>query len=115
MKLLLFYILLLLSCNSSKNIIGKRLIEGKWVWLSPRNTMNYPGLEFRKGGYATFESFGDTVYTFKYHFKKNDLQIVNINGDKIYHNKILKLTSDSLIFENLIELEGKQIYYKEKW
>ena len=86
MKNIIIFTAVLLSCNLAKINKDKYPIQGKWIWLKPRNTLNYAGLEFDNIGRATFGSFGDTTYYYRYFLKKNDLQLVDINNNKKLEN-----------------------------
>jgi hypothetical protein len=105
-------VILLFSCTSSKinNNDWNSLIEGRWR-LTIKYQTNYPTIEFTKGG-AVFNSLADTIYGFSCTLKKSDLILFDgVNPKK--HNRIIKLTKDSLIFENLLEYKTPQVYIRE--
>lgn len=111
MKNVFIIIAVLLSCNTTKKIEGRSdTIIGRWCLLNP-NQLNYPTLTFGMDSIAIFSSKMDTVYSFKYFVEGNYLNLVQ-PSTKVNRDRILKLTSDSLILETLLEHKIKQVYYK---
>jgi hypothetical protein len=109
--ILYLFLSLLYSCGSSKKNYKdwNQSIEGKWK-LTVGYQVNYPKIEFTKGG-AVFYSLADTVYGFSCRMIKSDLILFDgINPET--HNRIKKLTQDSLVFENLLEHKSPQVYIR---
>lgn len=104
-------LILLCSCMTSKtNQNDWDKLIGKWR-LTVKYQTNYPTIQFTKGG-AVFNSLADTIYGFSCTLKKKDLILFDgINPET--HNRIIKLTQDSLIFENLLEHKTPQAYVRE--
>lgn len=105
-------LILLYSCITSKTNQNdwNKLIEGSWK-LTVKYQTNYPTIQFTKGG-VVFNSLVDTIYGFSCTLKRKDLILFDgINPGT--HNKIIKLTQDSLIFENLLEHKTLQVYIRE--
>ena len=86
-----------------ENIVGK--------WLLTVKQVNYPSLIFSSDSTAIFNSMGDTVYRYKFYIDKTELVLRDING-KTTKDKILKVDSDSLIFETLADNKTVQKYCK---
>lgn len=113
-RLTLLYISMCLlgSCGvsnkSTKN--WDRLIEGTWgiKMLTP---ILYERIELNKGG-AVIYTTGDTIYMFAFELKKNDLLLRDRYGIET-HNKIIKLTKDTLIFATFLEETMPQVYIRE--
>ena len=105
-------LLLLYSCVTSKTNQNdwNELIEGNWR-LTVKYQTNYPTIQFTKGG-AVFNSLADTIYGFSCTLKRKDLILFDGINPKT-HNRIIKLTQDSLIFENLLEHKTPQVYIRE--
>lgn len=102
----------MLSCSSSKTVHKNAYAEsiiGRWCLTV--NQTNYPSITFREDSLSIFDSRGDTVYWFKYYVKEPYLYLVQPNHE-VKKNKILKLSSDSLIFETLLEHRIRQSYYR---
>jgi hypothetical protein len=106
------WLIVVLSCNTTKidSAVQQALLIGKWRLIN-KNQINYPTLEFTNGG-AVFNSFADTIYGFSYKLKRNDL-ILDDGINLKMHNKIYKLTADSLIFQNLLEHKTVQKYVRQ--
>jgi hypothetical protein len=114
MKKSIFYtaIFLLCSCGltkKSQEILNKN-IQGFWNVQKHSNTFYY-GLEFDSSG-ANFYTTGDTILRFVYEFKRKNLLTLRDQDGIETSNKIIKLTQDSLIFENLLENKSPQIYIR---
>lgn len=111
--ILLAIIASLYSCKTTK--IGysqwNKSIQGKWE-LKVKSQVNYPEVEFTKGG-AVFNSLADTIYGFACKMKNNYL-ILDDGEKHVTRNKIIKLTTDTLIFANLLEHSTPQPYIKKK-
>lgn len=111
MKNVFIIIAILLSCNTTKKIKGgSDTIIGRWCLLNS-NQLNYPTLTFGADSIAIFSSKMDTVYSFKYFVQGNYLNLVQ-PSTRVNKDRILKLTSDSLILETLLEHKINQVYYK---
>ncbi|MDB5272089.1 MAG: hypothetical protein JWO58_456 [Chitinophagaceae bacterium] len=100
---------LVLSCSMSKNH-KKNLLEGEWKLID--NQLNYPSIRFDKLNTALLTSRADTIYRFTYNVRSDKLILKDLNG-KVYENRILKLDSDSLIFENLFKNNFIQKYIRK--
>ncbi len=101
------------SCNGQKNDTANNLsdiIIGKWTLTVKQ--VNYPTILFNKDSTAIFTSMGDTIYRFKYYLSKNELVLKDFNHKKT-RDKILKLDSDSLIFETLADEKRVQKYVRK--
>ena len=114
MKIKIIYSLVIcffLSCVPSKkgNQTSSKLLEGKWKHTDPYEII-YPGIEFYNNGEARFSTSADTILYYWYQLKKSDL--ILRDGTVDTHNKILKLTKDSLIFETLWWHTGTQTYIR---
>ncbi|HEV9036260.1 MAG TPA: hypothetical protein VGQ51_06570 [Puia sp.] len=83
------------------------------LWCLSSSQPNYPTIRFQADSIAEFGSRLDTVYTFKYYLKGGYVNVMTGAG-KMYRNKIVKLTDDSLVFQGLLELKQNQIYHKCK-
>jgi len=101
------------SCKPSQINYSEwnNLIEGSWK-LTEEYQTNYPRITFTKGG-AVFNSLADTIYGFSCTIKSKNLILFDGINPKT-HNKIIKLTQDSLIFETLLENLTPQRYIREK-
>lgn len=104
-------LILLFSCvtnKTTKNDWNKLIGIGR---LTVKYQTNYPTIQFTKDG-AVFNSLADTIYGFSCTLKKKDLILFDgINPET--HNKIIKLTQDSLIFANLLEHKTSQVYIRD--
>ncbi len=111
--ILILMFVLFFSCASQKKYPSSSTqfsIVGRWCLIT--NQVNYPTLIFKKDSLATFTSLGDTAYFFKYYVRDKNLHLINTIGQ--IENTILSLTSDSLVFEHLLEHNNKQTYYRCK-
>jgi hypothetical protein len=111
---LMKYLLILIICyaciSQKKNRKGIQEPDLIGTWCLTTKQINYPSISFKKDSIAIFTSLGDTIYSFKYYMNNKNLYLVNDN--RLTENKILKLTRDSLVFENLVEHNIRQIYYR---
>lgn len=111
--IIIFVLATLLSCSfSSKNnpnhesqIIG--------TWVLNKKQVNYPKLTFKSNSTCIFTSMGDTLYKFKYRVTGSELILEDVLG-RIEKNKILELSKDVLIFENLWKNKGRQEYNRKE-
>lgn len=55
----------------------------------------------------------DTLFFYDYALKNDTLVLMGKYGTIVNYNKILKLTSDSLIFENFLDKAGVQRYSRK--
>jgi len=112
MKYILSIFILLFSCQSIKFSANEN-IEGNWclVQKTKLNELNYGKINF-SDKVITLSSRADTIYSYKYLILKNDLMIISYPNKDTIHNKIQKITKDSLILSSLIEKHNKQVYYK---
>ena len=115
MKKIAFLITICFICSCKTSQLNytdwNKLLEGSWK-LTTKYQVNYPRISFTERG-AVFNSLADTIYGFSFEFNKNDLLLRNqYQVEK--HNKILKLTQDSLVFETLLENTTPQRYVREK-
>ncbi len=105
------------SCRSEKRLSKydskkyKESIIGKWLLTTTE--FDYPTIDFQKDNSVIFSSTGDTLYSYAYHLNNDTLILQNGNAP-IIKNKILKLTSDSLFFENLLIHHNPQLYLRKK-
>jgi hypothetical protein len=99
---------LLHSCITSSGRI-KKTIKGKWCVYTDK--VNYPKIEFGPKYRLTLMSSADTIYSHKYHLKKNKVGIILSLSDTVYH-EILKLTKDSLTLKSLLENKEVQKYFR---
>lgn len=56
----------------------------------------------------------DTMISYTYRLQTDTLFLYNEYGNQVNYNLILKLTDDSLIFENLLDRVGIQKYARKK-
>ena len=96
------------GCVTSSNTL-KRTLKGKWCVYTEK--VNYPKIELGPKYRIVLMSRADTVYTYKYHLKKDKLGIILSLKDTVYH-EILKLTKDSLILETFLENKEIQRYFR---
>src|SRR5262245_59219974 len=106
--LILTFIYSCMSPRQNKQEIRPSELSGTYCLVSKQ--VNYPSISFKKDSIAIFTSLGDTIYYFKFYVNYDKLFL--INKDKLIENRILKLSNDSLIFENLVDDNTKQIYYR---
>ena len=115
MKRSIFYaiILFLYSCGISQKTQQqlKEKIIGNWNTVQPSQTFYY-NLEFNKNG-AVFYTTGDTIMYYAYEFKRKNFLLLRDRNSQKAHNKIIKLTQDSLIFENFLEYKTPQVYVRK--
>lgn len=106
--------ILLLSCQSTKFSDNKD-IQGNWclVQKTKLNELNYGKISF-SDKLITLSSRADTLYSYNYKIIKNDLSIFRYLNKDTIHNKIEKITKDSLILSTLIEKKIKQVYFRCK-
>lgn len=81
-------------------------IQGTWY---PNQWDLYNKLYFVNDSTAVFDNHIDTLYRFTYEVKSNALVLRDINGNT-FHNTIMKLTRDTLIFKNLLSKKDIQRY-----
>ncbi len=107
----LLAICLLISCGSSHIKKDKKeSLLGKWILTTDQ--VNYPEISFT-GSSAIFRSKGDTVYIFEYHLKDNTITLIDFHQTQ-FNARIVKLTTDSLIFSRLVNNKSIQRYYRGK-
>jgi hypothetical protein len=103
---LLFNAFVFVSKNQTKKIIGS------WELNMDKNQVNYPCLSFYPDSSAAFTSHADTIYRFKYWIKSGSLILKDNYSGVVTENKILRLTSRELIFDNLLSNNLPQYYLK---
>jgi len=107
----IFLIFQLNSCfilKNNENKIHTKNILG--VWRSKEKQSKHPSLNFGPDSLVSVGSNIDTVYWFKY-FLKNRYLILR-SGSEVIKNKILKLDSDSLVFESIFKIPSRQSYFR---
>lgn len=104
--------LFLNSCGVSKKNNPKLVIVGKWC-LVDKKSINYPTITFDNEGIAIFTSKMDTVYSYKYFIKNDELNLIQPSR-KVNVDKIIKISKDSLVLKSLLENKKEQIYYRCK-
>jgi hypothetical protein len=113
MKVLVAFLLslLILSCSFHSEKSGYS-IKGRWIAVKP--TVSYITLNFADST-AVFDNRGDTINRFVYtvdHLTQT-LLLTDPFGEK-RRAKIMKLDSDSLVFNYLWDLNTTQRFYKSK-
>jgi hypothetical protein len=96
------------SCIGTSSNLRKR-IKGEWCLYTQQ--VNYPKIVFSLHNGVILMSAADTVYSYKYHLKKNTLGIIVSLKDTVYH-RILKKTKDSLILGSFLENQEIQRYFR---
>jgi hypothetical protein len=87
-----------------------RDILGVWK-LKDKEQLNYPTLDFKPDSIAILTSRGDTVYRWKYLVQGDSLILFDVyNAKKAI--RIDHLDSVKLVFNDLLEEKGKQLYFK---
>jgi hypothetical protein len=110
-NIIVFLLLFLCSCGTSKNGGKKDKVLGRWCAFSTQ--ADYPHLSFRQDGYVLFDCKIDTFFSLKYSLSNNKLLLMPTNNP-ISQSRILKLTQDSLILETLLGHKELQVYYRCK-
>jgi hypothetical protein len=111
---LIIFVLITSSFACQTKVITEDRLIATWVLVDDQ--IDYPVLDFNKSGAAKFWSRSDTIYYFSYQVDDNCL-ILNDGVNPISDcNKIIKLTKNTLVFENLLEHDKKQHYrrYQDK-
>jgi len=81
------------------------LIKGKWLLVSDSLSR---GMYIKQNEVVISSPF-DTLFVYGYRLKNADFLLIDGNGMRT-HNKILKLTKDSLVFEALLKEIKPQKY-----
>lgn len=109
---LILILLALCSCQfSKKNNSFSKTIQSKWIYVKGEDAF-YQRLEFYNQ-YVIVYTFGDTILSYKYKIRRNNLILSDVNKTKV-SNRIYKLSSDSLIFMRLLENRTEQVFTNEK-
>ncbi|MDR1679612.1 MAG: hypothetical protein LBR81_07535 [Prevotellaceae bacterium] len=117
--ILLLLVLFILSYSfpqEKKETVIQSKIVGSWWLVSEQidNQINYPRITFCCKNAAVFESMGDTLYHFVYEVINDScLYLYNKGKGNKLCNKITMLNNDSLIFENLLEYDYPQFFYRD--
>jgi hypothetical protein len=107
-------ILLLSSCSSNAvDVVEHASVTGKWENAN-QTAVFYRTLAFSDSS-AVFTSRGDTIYRFKYYIDQpsHTLWLTDVFNKRL-SAKIIKSDRDSLVFNNLWELNTKQRFSKSK-
>jgi hypothetical protein len=86
-------------------------LEGTW-YLNRADL--YHTLHFQDSANVALDSHIDTMFFYQYRLHKDTMFLYEKDGKPINYNIILKLTTDSLVFENLLDNAGIQRYSKVK-
>jgi hypothetical protein len=105
---------LFLSCysaTSSNRYTDLQLLQG--TWYGEEKDL-YHTIYFQDSTHIVLDSHIDTLFNYEYKLVGSSLYLYKAHGELLNSNRILKLTSDSLIFENLIDKEGIQRYARRQ-
>jgi hypothetical protein len=108
---------ILLSCRRSskqaedipKNIVNTELI-GTW-YLNKWDL--YHTLYIQDTTHIVIDNHIDTLFYYTYDIKGDTLNLYQKYEELVNHNRILKLTKDSLVFENFLDKADVQRYGKK--
>jgi len=71
-------------------------------------------LYFKNDGMLTLDNHIDTLYSFNYTLEGGHLLLLNAAGPQEFSNTILYLSKDTLILKNLMNIQEKRLYTREK-
>ena len=100
------YLLIFIPCcysQQKKNIVG--------AWYLKKEQASYTFLHFYDDSAASFSTWGDTTYRFKY-YVGNSFLFTRDRLHQIDSFKILKLNRRKLVFQTFRENQTIQRYYK---
>lgn len=84
-------------------------LEGTW-YLNAEEL--YHKIYFQDSIHIGLDTHIDTIFFYTYKLQGDTLSLYDDYGDLVNHNIILKLSRDSLIFENLLDKVGVQRYVR---
>jgi hypothetical protein len=114
--LFVFLVLGLLACLPPRNPRNLRLEMLQGTWYAPKKGL-YHTIYVQDSTHIAFDTHIDTVFFYEYKIEGDSLALYKPHGEFVNHNRILLLSYDSLVFDNLLDT-GDRLYYTRvppKW